>query len=266
MIRPIVKYHGGKGRIFRQIIPHIPSHDQYLEPFGGAASVLLNKTPCEIETYNDLEPTIANLFVVVQDEFADFFDAVTALSYDRETYFSHRAFYRSQEFAEATPLKRAIATYVVCRMSRGGLGGTFSWSKRIYSGGVPSEVSAWLSSFANLEKIHERIRDLQVLNQCGLTVVQKMDNPDLLIYADPPYLHSTRSSINLYKLEMQRKEHERLAGVLKGCQAKVILSGYNSDDYNEWFKDWRVVEFKTANHSSHKAAKQIKTEKLFMNF
>jgi hypothetical protein len=56
-----------------RIIEHFPPHDTYLEPFGGAASVLLNKVPSPVEVYNDLDERITRLFRVLRDTVPNLF-------------------------------------------------------------------------------------------------------------------------------------------------------------------------------------------------
>ena len=66
-LRPPVKWHGGKRYLCHRIIETFPPHQTYVEPFGGAASVLLNKPIAPVEIYNDLDERITRLFRVLRD-------------------------------------------------------------------------------------------------------------------------------------------------------------------------------------------------------
>ena len=48
--------------------PQFPTHETYVEPFGGGASILLNKPPAPVEVYNDKNPRITRLFRVIRNQ------------------------------------------------------------------------------------------------------------------------------------------------------------------------------------------------------
>ena len=65
-----IKYFGGKGTMFNNIIYYFPSRESYnvyIEPFAGSFSVGLMKEPTEIEIYNDLDKNVYSLYKVLSD-------------------------------------------------------------------------------------------------------------------------------------------------------------------------------------------------------
>jgi DNA adenine methylase len=68
MIRPVLRYHGGKWMLAPWILEHFPPHRIYTEAFGGAGSVLMRKPRAKlVEVYNDLDGEIVNLFRLLRD-------------------------------------------------------------------------------------------------------------------------------------------------------------------------------------------------------
>jgi len=81
-----------------------------------------------------------------------------------------------------------------------------------------------------------------------------------LIYCDPPYLHSTRSSSRRYRFDYEEADHLELLGLLKGLPCQVILSGYPSALYDECLAGWQSLELQVMNQGG------VRTEKLWFNF
>lgn len=84
--------------------------------------------------------------------------------------------------------------------------------------------------------------------------------PNVLIYADPPYLLTTRYG-KQYKHEMDERDHAELLEALKAHRGPVLLSGYDSDLYSAalsgWYRDETTAYAQTATK---------RREVLWMNF
>lgn len=116
---PAIRYHGGKFRMATWIISHFPVHRCYVEPFGGAASVLLKKEPSEAEVYNDLDGDVVNLFRVLRDP-ATSQALITACAL---TPYSREEFTHAYEHSE-DPVERARRLVVRATMGFGSAGAT----------------------------------------------------------------------------------------------------------------------------------------------
>jgi DNA adenine methylase len=88
-VRPPVKCHGGKAHLRHWIIPFLPPHRIHCEPFGGAASVLLNKPSEPVKVYGDLEPNLVAVMTVIRDRRRELYDRLESLNYNRDIYFRH---------------------------------------------------------------------------------------------------------------------------------------------------------------------------------
>lgn len=262
VIRPPVKWHGGKHYLARRIIDCFPPHRIYLEPFGGAGSVLLNKPPCDVEAYNDLDQRVTRLFRVLRNKGEVFREQLKLVPYS-QIEFHEAANYPEQ----ADDVKKAICDFLRWRQSFGGQGRSWSCTTTRARGGMAGDVHAWWTAIAGLPQIIERLRRVQILGQPALQAIRRFDHGDALIYCDPPYVHRTRAkgATNVYGVEMSDEDHRELAVVLRECRSQVVLSGYRSDLYDELYGDWQRIEFDVANHAAGGKRKARQTECLWMN-
>jgi DNA adenine methylase len=240
-----------------------PPHRIYLEPFGGAASVLLNKSPVEVEAYNDLDLRITRLFRVLQKQGREFVERMQFVPYS-EYEFENAADYPE----DASDVDKAICDFIRWRQSFGGRGKTWSYTTKRARGGMAGDVNAWWSAIDQLPQIIERLRRVQILFQPATEAIRRFDNGDALIYCDPPYLHDTRApnSRDVYGIEMTEEEHRQLGQVLNKCISKVVVSGYPSPLYEDVFRSWRRIEFDIANHAAGGRKKSRKRETLWLNW
>ena len=266
IIRPPVKWHGGKRYLAKRIIEQFPAHYSemtYVEPCGGAASVLLNKEPSAVEVYNDKDSEIVNLFRVLRDR-GDKLKRRLSL-----TPYAQKEFREScSALRQIDDIERARRFYVRCRQSIGGTGQ--AWSRTLHRSrrNMADVVSGFLSSIdENLPLVIDRLRCVQHVDcRTALDVVLDYDSPNTLIYLDPPYHPETRTAPKAYRKEFSAKNHGLLIRRLKKCQSWIAISGYRCKLYDRELADWRRVEIDMPNHSAKAKKKQRRTECLWMNY
>ncbi|MEZ9004988.1 DNA methyltransferase [Vibrio tasmaniensis ZS-17] len=243
MHTPLLRYHGGKYRLSSWLYGFFPEHRVYVEPFGGAASVLLRKQRSHGEVYNDLDQDVFNLFQVLREH-----DKATRLiEMCQLTPYSRDEFQLAYEFCEE-PVERARRTIVRSAMGFGSGAATGhktgfrSDASRQYA----NEAACWHRYPPVLRYVHARLQGVNIENRCALLCMSKNDSPQTLHYVDPPYLPATRklnTSGSVYRHEMNEGEHETLLAHLQSLQGSVVLSGYDSDLYNDvlvgWYKETR---------------------------
>ena len=261
-LRPPVKWHGGKYYLCQRIIEQFPVHHTFVESFGGAASVLLNKPPSPVEIYNDLDGRITRLFRVVRDHGQELQRRLSLTPYSENEF-------NEEEEPTDDEIELARRDFVRWRLSIGGRGDGFSFTLHRVRRQMADVVSGYLSTIdEQLPLIVERLRTVQFLCRPATEVIRTWDSPETLHYCDPPYVAATRhvSSREVYGVEMTDEDHRELGSVLKSCTGKVILSGYPSELYSELYRDWRTVQFDMANHAAGGASKARKQETLWMNW
>ena len=264
--RPALRYHGGKFRLAPWILQFFPPHTAYVEPFGGAASVLLQKQPSPAECYNDLDDRIVRFFRVLRDP---------AQSAELERRLRLTPYARSElewSFEPGTDeVDQAHRLVVRSFLGHGSDSATRStrtgFRSRLTDGrALPaSEWSAWPDAMA---AFRDRLRTVLIENDDALRVIDRMDSRSTLIYCDPPYVLSTRSgaassrssTTNGYRHEMTDVEHEALASRLRECVGMVVVSGYPSELYERLYAGW--IRHQTS-HVADRAA--MRTEVVWMN-
>lgn len=260
---PAIRYHGGKFRLAPWIISHFPEHRCFVEPFGGAASVLLRKVPSEAEVYNDLDGDVVNLFRVLRDPVASrsLIDACALTPYSRTEF--QCAYEPTDDRIEQA--RRLIVRATMGFGSAGATKGSTGFrldTKRNSS----TAQRVWARQPDNLAAVASRFAGVLVENRPAIQCMQDHDTPTTLHFVDPPYVHDTRTGstkTSAYRFEMTNAEHLKLLEALKDLQGMVILCGYESDLYNDELVGWQRVTRTTA-ANGHSGSVQ-RTECLWIN-
>lgn len=236
--RPVLRWHGGKWKLAPWIISHFPDHRVYVEPFGGAGSVLMRKERCYAEIWNDLDDHVVNLFQVLRSPRAG--ELVEML---RLTPFASKEFETSYE-ADTDPVERARRLVIRSFMGFGSNGHNRSTGFRSNSnrsGTTPAHD--WVNYPDALARIVDRLSGVVVLNRDASEVMATHDGKLTLHYVDPPYVFRTRADLAKdYAHEMTDQDHSKLLATVRALEGMVALSGYPSDIYESSLRDWRRIE------------------------
>lgn len=237
----VLKWPGAKWTLSQQIISMLPEHKIYLEPFLGSGAVFFNKTPSFTEILNDLDGDIVNLFTCIRDFPEELAIMIELTPYSREEYKG------SYDRTECTSLERARRFIIRCNMARAGMqyySTAWRHAGPVLGATCRQRVSGpWKKIPAEILDAANRLKDAEIENTDAIELIKKYSHLDCLIYADPPYLLSTRKQ-RYYNVEMEsEEEHITLLETLIRHSGPVILSGYNSDLYNSYLTNWTRYEF-----------------------
>lgn len=261
---PALRYHGAKFRLAPWVLKHFPEHRCYVEPFGGAAGVLLQKPRAYAEVYNDLDEDIANFFRVMRDRAQS--DQLIQLL--RLTPYARAEFDLAYEDCHE-PVERARRTAVRACMGFGSAGATKGVTGFRIDTARPYGTAQhlWTRYPEQLGAVIERFQGVLIENRPAIEVMRQHDTPETLHFVDPPYVYATRSLRNVtqgcYRHEMNDEQHLELLATLKGLQGMVVLSGYPSSLYENELAEWQMST--TGARISAGRGTAIKTEVLWLN-
>lgn len=256
-LRCLVKTHGGKSYCKDFILSLFPDNYQdmvYCEPFIGGGPIFLNKQPSKVEFISDIDNGLMSIWQEVSHT-ESFPAKLQELIYSQETF----------DKALTKEFRLPINEYVLRRMSRGGLKKNFAWSNRL-RGNRPGDLNSWYTAIEQLPLIRERIKNTYIKCINAFAMIHILDHPNTLLYLDPPYLKSTRTAHKTYEFDFNEVEHVLLLDSIKDFKGKVLISGYNSDLYNQRLVNWIKFEKSMPNHSGQGKTKERRTEVVWRNF
>lgn len=233
MTRSPFKWAGGKLRLRKRIIEMLPSHDCYVEVFGGAGWVLFGKEPSRVEIFNEIDGDVVNFFRVVKYKPNELIK-----SFEWELV-SREEFERLRDLpAETlTDVQRAHRFYYLIMAAWGGEFGTPRFQTSVSDGGHGNRL---IGALKNLHKrimpVHQRLQTVIIeelsWQECIARYDRSYEEKRVVMYLDPPY---PNNKVN-YQYNMRRmEEHRKLVEVLHDLQARFILTSYDLPEVRELY-------------------------------
>jgi DNA adenine methylase len=250
MVR-VLKYPGSKWNLVPSILKMIPTHHTYLEPFFGSGAILFSKPISDIEMINDLDNNVVNLFNCIKDDPERLARRVLTTPYSREQY--NKSYVAESE----EPYDKALIFLTKCWQGYGFRtnGSKVGWKNDIQGRESMYALCDWYRLPDKILMVAERLRKVQIENRPALEVIKRFDFENVFMYLDPPYVLGTRTG-KQYANEMSDEDHEELLKFILQSNAKIMISGYESDMYNDYLHEWNKRQY---NSCAEMGGKRVET-------
>lgn len=179
-----ISYYGGKQTMLKYILPLIPQHQIYTEPFCGGAAVLFAKTPSDAEIINDLNGDLTNFYWMAKVYYPELKQEIDKTLHSRDMHAHAAHILNYHQFF--TPAQRAWAVWALCKMSFASkIDGSFGYD---FGGGMPKKLSNAKDDFT--VQLSRRLENVTIENRDALEVIECYDSEKAFHFVDPPYINS----------------------------------------------------------------------------
>lgn len=269
---PILKWPGGKRRLYKHIVQHVPSdYTGYYEPFIGGGAVYLGLSP-ENAVIADINTQLINFYQQVQ---ADPEGIIAELSDTEkyantlENYLDIRKLDRDEDvFASLTPTQKAARILYLNKTCFNGL----------YRENMKGQFNAHYGHYKNppicdaelIKAVHESLnRNIQILESGFGAVLDGVEGTKNLIYLDPPYipLSPTSSFTSYSKDKFTLPDQEELRDQAKRLDAAgnyVLLSNSDTPLTRELYEGFTFHEVHTSRNINVKGTGRGKIGELII--
>ena len=217
-MKPPFAYYGGKQNLVSRILPLIPLHEQYVEPFIGGGAVYWHKPPSFHECINDQDHMVVNFYEVCKFYFKPLQRLVQNTLHSEAQHSKAKLILRNPK---ASPVMRAWAFWLQCDLS---------FSKKIFGGFAFCNDGGTNRGFRNrktnfVDQFTERLENTEIFCRDALNLFKLKDSPKTFFYLDPPYFNSDCGHYDGYT----ELDFQNLLQKCEKCEGKFILSSYNSE-------------------------------------
>lgn len=259
--RSFLSYYGGKISMLKHILPRIPEHTLYIEPFFGSGAVFFAKASTDAEVINDRDHRVVNFFHEVKTNFSALKQKVDATLFSRASYKVAQTIWHMPVLF--SPLQRAWAFFVGFNMGfAGNIVGGWGYDK------FGRRASTFLNKKMRFdESIAKRLEKVSIESNDAVKVLEVYDSVDSFHYIDPPYVNTNQGHYKGYNLE----DYKRLLDFLSKSKGKFLLSSFPSEILDEYIQknNWYTVAFDkvlAAHKSENGGNKPRKIEVLTANY
>jgi DNA adenine methylase len=256
-LRPPVSYWGGRQLLLPKILPIIPQHEKYVEPFVGGGAVYWSKEPSKIEVINDLDGFVGNFYDVCKQRYNSLEKLIKSSKFSRLNH--DQACIIRQHPELFGRVKRAWSFYFLANTSMFSILGnpmnmsnTSSKPVTIFN----NKVNRFTDDFEN------RLKNTFIESRDALYVLTRHDSSDAFHFIDPPYYNADMGHYAGYSLD----DFKALLDVCAKLEGKFLLTCYPSDTIDEYAQKYNWIVEQHDMQLSAGAKGKRKTEVFVRNY
>lgn len=252
-----ISYYGGKQGMLKHILPIIPEHTIYVEPFFGGGAVFWAKEQSPVEIINDYNGNVVNFYRQLKTNFSELKTLIDATPYSREVYKNALVIYDLPYIF--APVHKAWAFWVVT--SQGFSNKIGSWRCAQQTNKEALRIHNKKADF--LQSFSHRLNLTQIEHKNALDLILRHDSTETFFYLDPPYVNSDQGHYGGYTQE----HFNMLLDALSRIEGKFLLSSYPNEELDNYRvrHGWHTND-KDMQLSASKNNKARKTEALTANY
>jgi DNA adenine methylase len=251
-----IGYYGGKQKMAKHILPLIPQHNLYCEPFFGGGAIFWAKPSSNVEVINDIKDNVIVFYRVLKTDFARLKKKIDSTLHSRSLYRRAMKVYDCPK--KYSDLERAWALWTLA--TQGFAHRLKSWG-HAKDGKVERQVNNARQRFT--EVYADRLEKTQIENNDALRVIKLRDKTDTFFYLDPPYYNSNCADYSGYT----EQDFKNLLDACANMEGMFLLSSYPSKLLTEYTKKYgwnsHSVQMRV---SVTKNSQKQKTEVLTWNY
>lgn len=262
-VKQLFAYFGGKQAVASRLVPMIPPHKLYVEPFAGGLAVFFRKTNANLNIVNDLNSLISNLYSVMSassEVFEEFVHRIKWLIQSKDIYKYTEMWYKdfvkmkrdNEAWFNIPNINAAVIYYYYIQNS---------FNQQINTG-LSDKKSNWNTGLVDrLWEIRQKFDGVVVENLPYEKLVKKYhEKPDSFWFVDPPYV--VTGTVPYYQFNFGIDEHKKLheemnrihqfgGKVMITYDKLQIIEDLYSEDY------WNQIPFKMHYASNNKDVEEL---------
>lgn len=246
----LFSYYGGKIRLAHKIIPHIPKHTIYVEPFCGGASIFFKKPWPDTkngghyrEVINDTNQLVYNFYKTFRDKPDELIFKIENTPYSKDEYNDAFRIVADKDQAQYDNVTKAWSFYVAITQTFGKKINGRCWGRAMYGANLSY---SYHSKIKALGLLRSRLDGVHIDNKDALEIIKDYDAPQTFFYLDPPYIDTDQryhaeknNNVEIFSQEKLIK----LLDLLKDIKGSFILSHYKNEILDSY--GWKRVDFET---------------------